>query len=625
MTDKTEFSIDFNINPKSGFEPLPDWVAFDLCRAYPIEDGKLLLHNTNNGKRAVVMPEVHAALASCRQFKTLDQHTAHIIDRNPGMQGQQADIRQVLQKMLDSGIMISAKAIGDDLKLKPPGQEKEIIDKPVVAIITWERPESLERLLDSIVTNCNSKDVLRLYVIDDSRKAECIEQNRMLVDRFSSQLETPLLYFGQEEQQSLLAKLASSLPQHEESIRFLADQSRWRDYWTSGLARNIALLVSCGHRLVMMDDDTLCDVYHPRELKPNISYSDEPREADFFASEQEWGALHEPTNPDPIARHMQYLGLSFSAALKKLGPQHLKPSGFANATAMMTSELQPDSAVLVTECGSLGCPGTGNNTWLPEMAPGSLRRLLASKEKTKLSLSSRLVWSGRNQPHFAPRSNMSPITGFDNRQMLPPYLPITRGEDRLFGYMVDFIFPNAIALDYPWAVPHLPLPKRKWRNEDNDFTPGHSFPRFFFEKVVDQKSFCLADSPNERIAALSAWLADLAGAPDKTLVSMYRDSRLHRSSNQAKHLSELLKNSESAASEWQSYLKNGIDQLTADLDKTSLEDLPIKGTPLSMEGGDLIDFWRAVWVDFSTALVSWSKIRESASEIIERQFKDASV
>src|SRR5210317_1691151 len=119
MTDKTGFSIDFDVNPKSGFNPLPDWVAFDLCRAYPINNGNLLLHNTRNGKRAVVMPEVFAALVNCKEFKTLDQHITDIIDRNPGMQGQQENVRDVLKRMLDSGIMVSAKSISDSLKRKP--------------------------------------------------------------------------------------------------------------------------------------------------------------------------------------------------------------------------------------------------------------------------------------------------------------------------------------------------------------------------------------------------------------------------------------------------------------------------------------------------------------------------
>jgi len=486
MTDPTGFSLSMSVNPASTFKRLPDRVAFDLCHAYPVPGGNLLLHNSRNGKRAMVKPEVYATLKFCSQFKTLEEHTAAIIERNPGMQGQQADIRKVLQSMLDAGIMLSAKSACERLKLKVETKtENHETAKPVVAILTWERPQALERLLESIATNCDTEKFHCLYVIDDSLKAENISQNKALVNRFISRIGAPLQYFGRAEQKSLLAKLVKQLPEHENALHFLADQSRWKDYWTSGLSRNLALLLSCDHRLVMLDDDAICDVYTPPDQKPDITFSDDPREAAFFGSEQEWAYLRQPINPDPINRHMQCLGLTFSEALAVLGQNHLKPSGFSNATALQLSELQPDSAVLVTECGSLGCPGTSDNTWLPGMAPASLKSMLASAEKTTHALSSRKVWSGRNKPHFSPRPNMSQITGFDNRQLLPPYLPILRNEDSLFGYMLDFIFPTSVTLDYPWAITHLPIPDRQWRDQDLNFKPADTFPMFLLKKSLN--------------------------------------------------------------------------------------------------------------------------------------------
>mgnify|MGYP002389315064 CR=1 FL=1 len=141
-----------------------------------------------------------------------------------------------------------------------------------------------------------------------------------------------------------------------------------------------------GHRLVMIDDDAVCEVYDPPQVKPGITFSDAPREAEFFASEQEWSHWRQPINPDPVNRHMQCLGLTFAEALNVLGQNHLKPSSFQNATALELSELQTGSEVLITESGSLGCPGTRNNTWLPDMAPASLQRMLASAEKTAQAL-----------------------------------------------------------------------------------------------------------------------------------------------------------------------------------------------------------------------------------------------
>jgi hypothetical protein len=368
----------------------------------------------------------------------------------------------------------------------------------------------------------------------------------------------------------------------------------------------------------MMDDDTLCDVYDPRLSKPDILFSDKPREADFFASEDEWAHRHQPLNPDAINRHMQCLGQSFSDALNILGQNHLKPSGFASSTALQTSELQPDSPVLMTECGSLGCPGTTNNTWLPDMAPDSLKVMLGSSLNTRSALKKRQVWSGRNQPHFTPRPNMSQITGFDNRYPLPPYLPILRGEDRLFGNMLDFVFPSGLTLDYPWAIPHLPIPRREWDEKANEFTPHHSFPMFFVEQVIEQKSKCLATGPADRMATLAAWFTDLATAPNDTLVAQYRDARLRSASERLQQLEGLLAKADSAPQEWRDYLQNGINQLNTDLDVASHADLPIKGPANSMEGDELICFWKETWVNFAAALNAWPDIWAAASKIIEK-------
>jgi len=604
------------VDPSASFKPLPDWIAFDLCLAYPVPGGNLLLHNTRNGKRAMVKPEVYKALMHCREFKTIEQHTATLVGLESAMQGQQADIRMVLQSMLGSGMMVSAKSACDQFKASAVKNTPERQDSaPVVAILTWERPQALERLLESIVRNCATDKVHRIHVIDDSRKTENIELNQALTERFAARISCPLRYFGQQEQRSWIDEMVKQLPAHENAIRFLADGARWRDFWTSGLSRNLALLLSPGHKLVMIDDDVVCDVFDPPQMRHDITFSDDHREVVFYAGEQDWSHLHQPINPDPVGRHMQCLGLTFSEALEVLGQSNLKASGFQNATALQISELHAGSEILLTECGSLGCPGTNDNTWLPDLTPASLKRMLSSEEATARALSSRKAWSGRNHPHFAPRPNMSQITGFDNRRMLPPYLPIQRGEDRLFGYMLDYIYPTSVTLDYPWAVPHLPLPDRKWRDRDLDFSPGDTFPMFFVEKIIEHKSACLSTRLEERLSSLSGWFGDLASAPAHTLTAMYQDSRLGGDSARLGQLTGLLASTDPAPVNWQNYLRNGITQLNADLDFASRENFKVRGVPATLEGDDLIEFWRSVWRDFSDAISAWPEIRQAAARI----------
>ena len=65
--------------------------------------------------------------------------------------------------------------------------------------------------------------------------------------------------------------------------------------------------------------------------------------------------------------------------------------------------------------------------------------------------------------NFCPRFVLlSQMTGVDNRELLPPYFPLFRNEDFLFGENLQFLHPNSLMVDFPWALPHLPLEERQW-------------------------------------------------------------------------------------------------------------------------------------------------------------------
>ena len=86
------------------------------------------------------------------------------------------------------------------------------------------------------------------------------------------------------------------------------------------------------------------------------------------------------------------------------------------------------------------------------------------------------------------------------------------------------------------------------------------------------------------------------------------------------HLGALLSEAESTPVNWQNYLRNGMTQLNEDLDRASRDDFPVKGLPSSMEGEQLIDFWKETWADFAAALNAWPKIRKAAAEIVDSSF-----
>ncbi len=142
MTDPTGFSLGMSVNPASTFKPLPDRVAFDLCQAYPVPGGNLLLHNTRNGKRAMVKPEVYAisdaSVASSRPSTSMLRPSSN--STRACRASRLICVRCFRAcSTAASCCLQKAPAKGSSLKLKT-GLKNNETGEPVVAILTWERP-----------------------------------------------------------------------------------------------------------------------------------------------------------------------------------------------------------------------------------------------------------------------------------------------------------------------------------------------------------------------------------------------------------------------------------------------------------------------------------------------------
>jgi hypothetical protein len=183
--------------------------------------------------------------------------------------------------------------------------------------------------------------------------------------------------------------------------------------------------------------------------------------------------------------------------------------------------------------------------------------------------------------------------------------------------MLDFLHPTSVVLDYPWAVPHLPVPERGWQMQHLEFKPHTEFPNFIFEQIMELRPVCRATRPADRLATLVAWFNDLSGTPDDVFTNLQRDTTLAVGTKQLAHLNELLSAAQSAPVEWQNYLRNGVRGLNTGLASILQDEFSIKSVQIGMEGGELTAFWRETWKGFAEALAAWPDIREAAATLAE--------
>ncbi len=601
-------------NPSSS---TPDLVALDLVKAYEITKNQVLVQNKRKGNVNALTSDVFYALTLCEKFKTVKEHINHIVKEVPALREHSEEVERVLVESVKNGILVSAAQYCDTIS--PPTEPAKRLSEPsesdpaIIVIITWERPAALTLLLESMLENSTCSHVEEVYVVDDSRNELNIKKNAEIVRLFSSKMSIALTYFGRDEQQQLVDQIIQTIPEHEVAIRFLLDHAKWHDYWSSGLARNFALLLSVGKRLVILDDDTEFKTLMPETPDKEVEFINGEREARFFSDNDNWIGF-DRAKFDPAEGHLEYLGLTFGAALEKFGKSNFGPNSLANVTVKEIDHIHKNSPILISQCGTLGHPGTTRNSWISQLSERSILKMLESKETVDSAIVNTSLWLGRHRFSFSNTANMSQTTGLDNQHCLPPYFPVLRGEDQLFGEMVSYLYPDSVVLDYPWAVPHFPASTRNRSKKSTDFGIAVGFPMFFYDLIMLQKDHCNASEFPDRLQHLSQSFIDLSRNSHKYLSECYWNKRVHFGCDNLKNINKRLARDTQAPENWINFLKKGTVKINQDLIKESNQQ-QIKGTPQGVFDDELIDLWRGYWKEFGEALSAWPEIREAAEKL----------
>lgn len=551
--------------------------------------------------------EIFNALSHCSTFRTLEQHAEFLMKSGMADPNRAAALSRILSDVAKGGLMLSAGEIGR--RIEPGSVTEQPLASAVAAVITCDRPAALERLLESIREVSVNGPIASCVVMDDSRSIEHSARNRSI----SKNKGIPVRYFGAKEARELLHGLLSELPEHERGIRFLLDRERWARFESFGLARNFCQLLSINEPLVVFDDDTLCEARHAPQVETGLEISNRPREAEFFKSHEEWRRRLAPMDFDPVSGHLQCLGQSFSSASLRLS-RNLTVDAFRHASPAFAASLRADSPVLITECGSLGDPGTAHNRWLPLVPPATRERLARTEGALESAQTRRCCWLGRTRPVIHPHAKISQVTGFDNRRFLPPYFPVMRGEDRLFGEAVGALYPHGVTLEYPWSVPHLPIPERGWPDKAADFSLRTVFPGRLMHLVIHRAAESQSINLRDRLDTLAAGFADLAGSPDRAVMNRFAEDWHGFRAAQLRQLQKARRESSGLPETWRNYLEQAFRQIEASR-PTPFEPEALEPGLGGYAGRELLDFWRSAWADYGRALRAWPDIREAAARL----------
>jgi hypothetical protein len=614
MADNFNISYSFNIDTgadsQPGASPAPGADAeplYALMNVKPLNLGnnRALLIHEHSGAQLLVAMQVATALHALAIFRTMDGHVQKLTETVPELKDQHESVRRVLDMIRDAGLLTSAETVCTRLKEKSTRREQA---PTRVFIMTCDRPRALERLLQSMIMAGNLGRHEELFIVDDSRDPANVELNRDLVRQFNLTSPVDMRYVGRQEQSQLVRGISAQVPGSETHLDFLVGSERWAGYKTYGRTRTLCLLLSVGRRAIVLDDDIVCAAVATPHRADGVGFRSN-RLSDFYESEQDMLSRTRREDFDPLSGHATCLGLDLGHALDELGAHDFRPAGLKGANSLYLSQWDADSPVLLTQAGTVGDPGSPSSNWIYMLDRESAQRLLSSPMGLDGAMRSHHFWRGQPRPTFSKMAYISQMTGLDNASYLPPYFPVFRGEDSLFGAMVEHLHPRAAVLEYDWAVPHLPLDVAERREE----TPPHSGRGYFsMEKYLTDRTLYEEnvgfDTRHKRLVLL---LRELSEHSDDGLLTLFRTEVAEYQRTQEEVFTRLLQDGIARPERWSNYLQQGLANLRDAMGQPAkLQE--IAAIPDDASDRLILDTFRQYTGEFAAALEAWAGIREAS-------------
>ncbi len=448
----------------------------------------VLLHSSVTGARAVVDVADLEFLRRCLAFLPLEEHA----DRVRRALGWGVEQLPHVRARLEARAAFFVRP--EQVLLRPPEAEAPPIS--TLAVVTHRRPEALSRCLAAQVPS--ARPGLRLLVADGADHED--------PDVVSRARGADAWYVGPRQRQDIAAALVRQGALDPDLASF-ALLDRAGGVAAPGLNRNAVLLDTLGERFVSVDDDTVGAPALPgREAGGAVRVSSraDPTEFHFFSDRlAALGALP-ADGVDVLAPHDAALG-RLAADLAGEAPE----LGEAD-DELLRGLARGQARVRLTQAGVRGDSGMGTPFALLWLEGGSRERLLAAvPEAAALANARHVVRSAARTTVGNGILFMAYAAGFDHRELLPPFLPLFRGEDDSFLAVLRRIHPGTCVAHLSTTIVHDPPGVRAFPAVGDRAATGLRQPGVLLRAFMDQVPLPGGWDAARRLRALGRHLDEL--------------------------------------------------------------------------------------------------------------------
>jgi len=393
-----------------------------------------------------------------------------------------------------------------------------------IGIVTCNRTQLMERALLSYIDHCRSHGREPEYAIfDDTPTTQGRKANFNVLKKIKSRTGAVIHYGGREEKKRFAQALIKMGVAPQKAIHSAFGLSR--NYNNPiGANRNALFLHHVGEMFISVDDDTICRPFLPKNSRRGMSIaSGDPQEYQFHNSLEEALEAVNTGKTDFIAAHQSLLGRSLTDLISDLADKKPLYSTHSPIEALLK---EGKGKVNVTINGLIGDCGWnvpsgywGHPLGLFAMRGRSLQRLIMTEEFYQSASLSRIQSRSALSPAICNSILlMSGFLGFDARTTLPPFHPYFRGEDPVFGILLESCMEGMLFGHLPFMLPHSPEEIRKFSpGEVQRTATGFDFSRFLIAAVKSHEKRAEKDDNKEKMKKLGRHLQHLSTLEQGTL------------------------------------------------------------------------------------------------------------
>ena len=378
--------------------------------------------------------------------------------------------------------------------------------------------------------------------------------------------------------------------------------------------RNLLILLSRGENVLFIDDDVVCDVWRPRSFRRGFGLCGhiEERNIAFYKTRKAVCDLLVPATVDLLKVHETALDRQVKA-LAAIGP--LSSTGTVCNHMRQAARGRRAARVRMTFSGIAGDAGVN----YPDRFLFSTGQWAAVLRRSWNVLDTALNY--REICKIANRyllmhevSCMAACMGLSNRRLVPPFLPVGRNEDGLFGAMLSAIDSTTVSCHVPYAVLH-----------DSARPPRYARSRFPSAKETRAADLLIAlvhlwlrsadgSQPHLRLVRLGAWLRDLAGLETRAFVEVLTVAVLTTRERELARIETMVE----PGSEWPAYWQQALQAYRRELLKNlQLADFaqPIEFRHATTRARGWKDFQQFVRSS-AELLIAWPAVWQRAAPVL---------